>query len=470
MAIKPKTYLAADYHRFQQNLALEIEDFSLAISTNNVSKQKVKYGAELESWIVDKNKFDAQPKNEWLLKELSTQSFVPELSKFNVEYNSDVYEATGFCLRNFESELQAAELKLKRAADNIDCKVLHIGSLPNLTRSKMQINNMSNKERYHTLNQQIIDKNHGKPQHYKIEGQEEKLDFSSNSIMPVAATTSFQMHYQPSFQEFIASYNACLYLSAPMLALTANTPFLFGKRLWDESRIPLFEQSMPNSTSALGRVGLGYGFMKESVCEYFRYNHDEYDVFFPENENFERGRFTHNSVHNGTIWHWNRVVVGRGDEGQDYGVRIEFRPVSAGPSSVDMTAHFAMFLGLAKNLSMEKIEEKFSMTELVQNFYSAARESFDGKILALNRRSYSFQDYLIGELIPRAEQGLKDLGVEKDQIQHYLKNIILARCKSKLNGANWQKAFVEKHGRDFPKMLSQYWDNQNKNLSLIEWE
>ncbi|MAF92991.1 MAG: hypothetical protein CL674_17115 [Bdellovibrionaceae bacterium] len=470
MAIKPKTYRASDYHRFQQNLALEIEDLSLAISSNNVSKQKIKYGAELESWIVDKNNFDAQAKNDWLLKELSNKSFVPELSKFNVEYNSNVYDASGFCLKKFESELQIAEHKLRRAAESIDCKVLHIGSLPNLSRNKMQIKNMSSKERYHTLNQQILDKNNGNPQHYKIEGADEKLDFLSESIMPVAATTSFQMHYQPVFEDFIPSYNACLYLSAPMLALTANTPFLFGKRLWDESRIPLFEQSMPASAAHFGRVGLGCGFLKDSVCEYFRYNHDEYDVFFPENENFERGRFTHNSVHNGTIWHWNRVVVGSGDEGQDYGVRIEFRPVSAGPSSVDMTAHFAMFLGLAKNLSSENIGEEFRMEDLVENFYSAAKNSFDGKILGLNQKQYSYQDYLIGELIPRAEQGLKDLGVEKEQIQYYLKNNILPRCKSKLNGANWQKAFVEKNGRDFSKMLSQYWENQNKNLSLIEWK
>ena len=73
MAIKPKTYRASDYHRFQQNLALEIEDLSLAISSNNVSKQKIKYGAELESWIVDKNNFDAQAKNDFMLDKCDTQ-------------------------------------------------------------------------------------------------------------------------------------------------------------------------------------------------------------------------------------------------------------------------------------------------------------------------------------------------------------------------------------------------------------
>ena len=41
-----------------------------------------------------------------------------------------------------------------------------------------------------------------------------------------------------------AFFNAALLVSAPMVAVAANSPLLFGKLLWQETRIPLFEQGV----------------------------------------------------------------------------------------------------------------------------------------------------------------------------------------------------------------------------------
>ena len=69
-----------------------------------------------------------------------------------------------------------------------------------------------------------------------------------------ACTTSFQLHYQVSADEFAHLYNIAQVLAAPVLSCATNSPLLFGRQLWRETRIALFEQSVdtrgqPDSSS-----------------------------------------------------------------------------------------------------------------------------------------------------------------------------------------------------------------------------
>src|SRR5690606_7621992 len=128
---------------------------------------------------------------------------------------------------------------------------------------------------------------------------------------------------------FAAYWNAAQALSAPLLAVGANSPFFLGHQLHHETRIALFQQSIDTRTEELQsqgvrpRVWFGEAWLREGVFELF----DENVRFFPallpvcEQEDPEQvlaagdvPRLPELTLHNGTIYRWNRPVydVARG--------------------------------------------------------------------------------------------------------------------------------------------------------------
>lgn len=466
LAIKPKKFHKDDFHRFRQFMSVEIEELRNSILSNKGLNQSNSYGAELEAWITEKD-YKATPKNEWMLKELSDKKFVPELSKYNLEYNSDIYSGSSLNLSGFEKELADAERSLNSHADKMESKILLIGSLPSLELKDMQLHAMTAKERYFTLNEQILDLESTKRMNFSIAGEKESLEFTTNNIMPVAASTSFQMHYQMPYEEFISSYNASLYASAILVAVSANSPYLFGKELWEESRIPLFEQSINSQNYKTPRVGMGFGFLKEDICEYFCQSQDEYDILFPESEDFKEGKFHLNRLHNGTVWHWNRVIV---EAEPGFQARIEFRPCSSGPTAVDMAAHFAFYLGLVKSFSKCHIPSLVSFKKVHKNFYETAKKGYKADVYNFHGGKVNVQKLIRDELLDLSLLGLKDLGVPREEASYYINSILRPRVEKGVNGASWQRAFVEKYGKDFNALLDSYWLQQRANLALKDWK
>ncbi len=76
------------------------------------------------------------------------------------------------------------------------------------------------------------------------------------------------------------AYNASLVLSAPMVALSANSPMLFGKRLWHESRIPLFEQAVATE-SPMSRVSFGAGYIQDHLGTLLTENEKLFPILLP---------------------------------------------------------------------------------------------------------------------------------------------------------------------------------------------
>ena len=72
----------------------------------------------------------------------------------------------------------------------------------------------------------------------------DELHLHHDSILVEACNTSFQIHFQVAPNEFARLYNAAQAVAGPLLASAANSPMLFGKRLWAETRIGLFQQSI----------------------------------------------------------------------------------------------------------------------------------------------------------------------------------------------------------------------------------
>ena len=94
----------------------------------------------------------------------------------------------------------------------------------------------------------------------------------------------------------------------------------------------------------------GRGYAEYSLMECFRENLRDHPVLLPEVLEDERSQVHHLRLHNGTIWRWNRPLIGFCEDGTPH-LRIEHRSVPAGPSIVDSIANAALYYGLVFDLA-----------------------------------------------------------------------------------------------------------------------
>lgn len=349
-----------------------------------------------------------------------------------------------------------------------------IGTLPTLQTTDLNLANMSDRNRYRALNEQIL-KSRGKPVHLDIIG-EEHLKLDHHDVMMEAATTSFQIHFQVPAQIAHHYYNASVIASAFMVGVSANAPFVFGRHLWSESRIPLFEQAIETGGYAgavhgpLKRVSFGTGFAKHSILECFTENLEHFPVLLPECLECREDPFAHLKLHNGTIWRWNRPLIGMSADGRLH-IRIEHRTPASGPSVVDAIANMALYYGLTKSLCDDIVESGLPLTfsQAKDNFYQAARYGLDAPLVWKDDQKHRLHWLLQHQFIDRALKGLESLGLDRKDSEDYLE-IIRQRVNNRQTGSQWQQNFISKHGKDFTLMTKQYLEHQKSNLPVSEWE
>ena len=180
-------------------------------------------------------------------------------------------------------------------------------------------------------------------------------------------------------------------------------------------------------------------------------------------------QMSHLRLHNGTIWRWNRPLIGFDYDGRPH-LRIEHRVVPGGPSIVDVIANAALFFGMMQGLSMQDIspEQQLDFPMARDNFYAAAHHGLGASLTWLDGRRGSAQALLKDVLIPLARRGLEGLEMDRADIDRYL-GIIEARVGSGRTGAAWQRAWVARHGKDMAAMTSDYGRHQESGLPVHEW-
>ena len=326
---------------------------------------------------------------------------------------------------------------------------------------------MSNMVRYQALNDRILALRNGAPVLVDIEGSD-TLRLSHDDVMLEAATTSFQIHLQCQPELAARTYNAALIASAPMVALAANSPFLFGKSLWAETRIPLFEQAVSVGPRMPARVSFGNGYADESLFEVFNENLAEHPILLPSPTGEPAYKLSHIRLHNGTIWRWNRPLLGFDFDGQPH-LRIEHRVVPAGPTIPDCIGNAAAYLGLVRALmdAETPIESELDFAAARYNFYAAARQGLDAP-LRWRRGMRGARELLLEELLPAANAALAKLDIPDDDIDRFL-GIVTRRVESNTNGAAWQRRWVEKHGADFGALTNAYVEAQQSGEPVHEW-
>ena len=266
-----------------------------------------------------------------------------------------------------------------------------------------------------------------------------------------AANTSLQIHLKVSAENACGVYNISQALSAPMVAASANAPLLFGQLLWQETRIPLFEQSIRIDSfraadgSPIGRATFGTGYAKQSLLEPFLENLDGYRVILPLSLDEDADQLPHLRLHNGTLWRWNRPLIGFSEGGEPH-LRIEHRVCSAGPSIKDIIANIALYAGAAIEFaeSNMEIETMLPFKTAKDNFYRAARYGLDAEIVWLDGKTYNIRKCLLEEVLPKAVSGLTRLGVDRSDIDYFLGEVLYQRLCTGQTGAVWQSTFVKK--------------------------
>lgn len=426
-------------------------------------------GSELEAWLVDDAGRPA-PVNPQLLGVVDEPWLLPELSTFNVELNATPVGFAPGMLARMHAELVERWRRCEEAASRIDAHMVMIGILPSIERSDLCLANLSAMRRYRALNEQIFRLRAGSPIEVDIDGQE-RLQLRHTDVMLEAATTSFQLHVKIPAHHAVRAFNLSKILSAPMVAACANSPFLFGRNLWDETRIPMFEQSVSVGGSDYSkRVTFGIRYAHHSLLEVFEANRDRYPILLPQLMDEPPERFAHLRLHNGTIWRWNRPLVGFSEGGRPH-FRIEHRVVPSGPSPTDCVANAALYYGALTGLleSAERIEDSIPFETSIANFYAAAREGLRAKIRWCDGVPAPAAAVLAHHVLPLARDGLSHMGLGDPEIRDWL-GVVEERVSSGRNGAAWQRAWVARHGTDPSTLVRAYRERQERDLPVHEWD
>ena len=471
--IEASRFSAADFQEYAERLRQETALLEEWFSSKVFSARDRMGGFELEAWLIDRNACPA-PVNQEFLKLLDNPMVVPELARFNVELNDHPQHLSGSALGRFEASLGATWRQCKQVAAELDARLLMIGILPTVREAELSPANMSDLKRYRALNEQVLRLRGGQPLELEINGRQH-LRTAHRSVMLEAATTSFQLHFKVHPRLAVRAYNASIIASAPMVAATSNSPYLFGYDLWDETRIPLFEQSVSvggvagASHGPMRRVTFGSGYVRHSILECFIENEQHYPILLPMT--FQEGleQMAHVRLHNGTIWRWNRPLIGFDYDGLPH-LRIEHRVVPAGPTIVDAIANAALFFGMMQALmaQSEPAEQQLPFATARDNFYLAAHHGLEAHVTWLDGRRGTVRALLLDSLLPLARRGLGMLEIDQSDIDRYL-GIVEARVTAGQTGTAWQRGYVASHGDDMAAMTEAYRQHQDSGLPVHEW-
>ena len=375
--------------------------------------------------------------------------FTNEIALFNIELNLDPLSFAGDCLSSMERQLDESIARARAVANGLDADIALVGILPTIRKSDLELECMTPKPRYFALND-ALKRLRGQSYELKIEGADE-LNISHDSWLLEACCTSFQVHFQVSASEFANHYNVAQAVTAPVLAAATNSPLLFGRRLWKETRVPLFEQSVDTRNASYHlrerspRVSFGSRWVRESVLELYEEDIARFRVLLgarTEEDPFEmlsRGLTPQLSalrLYNSTVWRWNRACYGI-TEGKPH-LRVEARALPAGPTVLDEIANAAFFFGLMCGLSAEHedISKVMQFDHAKANFLAASHLGLDAQFTWIGGKLIPAQELICRHLLPLARSGLESSNISASDIDRYL-GVIEERVTSKQTGAQW---------------------------------
>jgi len=480
------TFTSEDRARYRDKLKECLEVFRLLLDQGRFEIGRKLAGIEVELYVVDGDGIPLNINAE-LLERMANDDFQTELAQFNIEFNLAPHKLVGTVFREFEEELVTAFEYAQSRATELGAHAVMVGIMPTLNDLHVKLPNISANPRYALLNEQILAAR-GEDVAIDIEGTEH-LAIRQNSIMLEAAATSVQLHLQVSPDGFPRVWNAAQAIAAAQVALGANSPWLLGKELWRETRVAVFEQAIDTRTQELAaqgvrpRVWFGERWITSALDLW-----EENVLYFPallplvEDEDpateIAAGRIPHLAeltLHNGTIYRWNRPVfaVARGKPH----LRVENRVLPAGPSAVDTIANAAFYYGLIRGMAdLERpISDQLSFSAATDNFFAAARDGIEAQLYWPGLGEVPASELVLRTLLPLAREGLDAWEVKPQDRDFYL-GIIEQRALTRRNGASWQVDVVRRlldqgmqRRAALIEMTRRYMTNQRANEPVHIW-
>jgi len=405
-----------ELQKFVKYLLNDVKALEMMLEQNLFETDPIRIGAEQEMVMVNKKTYKPSLIAMEVLEEMKEYEWLgTELAKFNLESNLMPREFTGKCFSDMEQEVLGQLEILKPVLDTFDSKIVLTGILPTLNKFDLTLDNLTPKDRYYAL----------------MEGIDE-LSIKHDSPLLEACNTSFQVHLQVKPDDFVKQYNIAQTLAAPVIALAANSPIVFGRRLWHESRIALFQQALDTRTSSehmrdrSPRVSFGKGWLKNSILDIYKEDISRFRVIMTGDNYDDSIKMVNEGkipslkalqIHNSTVYRWNRPCYGISPNGQPH-LRIENRVFASGPTVIDEVANAAFWLGMMAGMhdQYNDITKSISWDDVRDNFGKAAQFGIDSKFTWLKDQKIGPAELALGELIPLAEHGLKLRGIDSPDI------------------------------------------------------
>jgi hypothetical protein len=483
--VEARQFSRADRQRYREKVRRCLDVFGRLLAESRFEAEQRSIGLEIELNLTED---DGSPafKNAEALDAIADPDYQTELGQFNLEINVPQRLLSEEIAASTEHDIRVSLNTAEARARTVGAHMVMIGILPTLDEGHLTMDTFSANPRYQLLNEQIFAAR-GEDLHLSIAGVE-RLSAYADTIAPEAACTSVQLHQQIDPTRFADHWNAAQCLAGIQLAVGANSPFFFGRELWRETRIALFEQATDTRSEELKaqgvrpRVWFGERWIT-SIFDLFEENVRYFPALLPvvddedPEEALERGdipKLSELRLHNGTIYRWNRpiydVVRGRPH------LRVENRVLPAGPTVADILANAAFYYGLVRVLTEDErpVWSQMSFSAAHDNFHAGAREGLEARVYWPGVGDAPVTELVLRRLLPLAHEGLERYGIDAHDRDRLL-GIIERRCVTERNGASWQAAAFHVLNERLDRadalreMTVRYREHMHTNEPVHEW-
>lgn len=486
--VESQHYTREQRQEYRRKVQTNLDVLATMLSTNQFTDHSSMTGVEIELNLVDEN-LDPHFQNTQVLEAIADPNYVTELAKYNIELNVRPRTLPGRTALELEEDLRESLNRADAHAREVGSSFAMMGILPTLREEHFESDWISANNRYTALNDSIFFAR-GEDVLLDIEGPTgERVRTYADSIAPESACTSVQLHLQVPPQDFAAHWNAAQVLCAVQVAVGANSPFFFGKRLHAETRVEVFKQATDTRPIELvnqgvrPRVFFGERWIT-SIFDLFEENVRFFPVLLAEVSDEDpvavlagggAPQLAELRLHNGTVYRWNRPIYDVVDS--EPHLRIENRVLPAGPTIIDTLANAAFYYGTMHILATEDrpVWSRLSFEAAEDNFNEAAVNGLDARLYWPGHGLLNVDELVLRRLLPMAHEGLRRFCVDDEVRERYL-GVIEQRCTNGQNGAAWQVAAVEayeKQGKSrdeaLKAMLGDYMTHMHSNEPVHTW-
>ncbi|MBP9722211.1 MAG: hypothetical protein KBD64_03515, partial [Gammaproteobacteria bacterium] len=453
-------------------------------------------GSELELALVDNDTLLPSMTNTDLCYQNALKAkpnnIQPEISRFCLEYNGSVIWTNKQPLNTLANEMELILADLRETAlKKYNTKIIPIGIIPTLTTGDLKNNVLTPYWRYHAIDKIMRLMRNNEKFLLNIKGEDHlQLKWPDTALEGV--NFSYQVHLRVNPTEYNDLFNSAQAAAAFVLAVSGNSPMLLGHKLWEESRIAVFEQIVNNVGTHPGflqeqqRVAFGRGWINsgaigllKETCELFYPILPQSCRNFPSKDNQTKDRGPElNAImqHNSSVWPWNRAIY---DPAYGGHFRIEMRYLPAGPTVYDMIMNAGFMIGLTKALSNEinTIIPNLPFKYAQYNFYQAAQHGLKATCIWPEKNRLVEQPIikLLDQMLDWSAFGLQQLGASDLEIRN-MQTCIRDRYTKNQTGSIWQRKIYNKliakklnTADALYEMFNLYIKYQQTNLPVSQW-